>query len=138
MGESLEYHLVFELPYDLVKKFKEVEHFQNIKKVILQIIEKLEPLVKNQNTTYRCAILVSIKIASLELACKANYLQSSNFFMIHKFFVNMLLMLWLGTKFDDHKVKICQRWWWASRIDVVPFLFMVESIAHRFTFRNLK
>jgi hypothetical protein len=99
--------LVFELPYDLVKKF-EVEHFQNIKKVILQIIEKLQPLVKNQNTTYRCAILVSIKIASLELTCKANYLQSSKFFMIHKSFVNMLLLLCLETKFDGYKVKICQ------------------------------
>jgi len=125
LGQSLEYHLVVELPYDIVQELKGVEHFQITRKVILQIIEKLQPLVKNQNTTYRCTILVGIKIASLELPCKVNYIQSSKLFMIHKSFVNMLLMLCLGTKFNGHKVKNCQRWWSAFKIGVAPFLFMV-------------
>ncbi len=46
MGQSLEYHLIFELPYDLVQESKGVEHFQDIRKVVLQIVEVLQPLVK--------------------------------------------------------------------------------------------
>jgi len=106
--KALEYHLVFELPYNLVQEFKGVEHLQDTRKLVLQITEKLQPLVKKQYTTYRCAILISIIVACLELACKANYLQSSKLFFIRKSFVNMLLMLCLGTKFAGHKVKICQ------------------------------
>jgi hypothetical protein len=136
LGQSLECHLGFQLPYHLIQKFKGVEHFQNTRKVILQIIEKFQPLVKKWNTTYRCAI--PIGIACLEFSCKANYLQYSKLFMIRKSFVNMLLMLCLGTKFNGHKVKICQGWWWASMFGVPPLLFMVQSIAHRFTFKNLK
>jgi len=122
LGQSLEYHLIFELPYNLVHEFKGVEHFQDTRKVILQITKMLQPLVKKWNITYRCVILVGIIIASLEIACKTNYLQSSKLFVICKSFVNMLLMLCLGTKFNGHKVKICQGWWWASRINVAPLL----------------
>jgi len=41
LGQSLEYHLVFELPYDIVQELNGVEHFQITQKVILQIIEKV-------------------------------------------------------------------------------------------------
>jgi hypothetical protein len=74
LGQSLEYHLIFEPPYDLVQEFKGVEHFQDTRKFVLQIIEMLQPLVKKWNATYKCVIHVGIIIASLELPCKTNYL----------------------------------------------------------------
>jgi hypothetical protein len=34
--KALEYHLVFELPYDLVQEFKGVEHLQDTRKFVFQ------------------------------------------------------------------------------------------------------
>ncbi len=43
-------------------------------------------------------------------------------------------MLCLETKFVGHGEKSCLRSWWALRIGVASCLFIVQSIAHKFTF----
>jgi len=50
----------------------------------------------------------------------------------------LLLILWLGTKFDGHAMKICWMWWLVFKIGVASFLFKVQLTTHIFTFKNLK
>jgi hypothetical protein len=42
----------------------------------------------------------------------------------------LLLILWLGTKFDGHGMKICWMWWLVSKIGVASFLSKAIDYTH--------
>ncbi len=50
----------------------------------------------------------------------------------------LLLILWLGTKFDGHTMKICWMWSLVSKIGVASLLSNVQLTTHIFTFKNLR
>ncbi len=71
-----------------------VEHFCIIKKIVLQLMKKLIPLIEKKNTKYRVAIHVGIKVtwSFYKLSQRVKYLQCNELFAINKSLVNMVLL----------------------------------------------
>jgi hypothetical protein len=94
-----------------------VEHFQITKEIVLQLIEKFNPLIKKRDTTYINAIHVGIKVVNslYKLSHGVEYLQCNELFAIRKSLVNMvlyefvLLTNFAKVKLGGHEGMICFR-----------------------------
>ncbi len=58
-----------------------------------QLIKRLKYKMEKQDTNYKCAILVSIRVACLlyKLAHAIDFLQGNELFVIKKFVVHLIL-----------------------------------------------
>jgi hypothetical protein len=61
--ESTKYDMVFTLPDHTIWEPKVVEHFRVTRQIILQLTEKIKPLMEKKNIKYICAISIGIKVA---------------------------------------------------------------------------
>lgn len=87
-----------------------IEHFQVSRSFVRQLIEKLKHKMEKKDTKYKCAILVSIRIACsfYKLAHALEYLQCSELFAIGKSIVHLMFRKFVHVVNDVFKAQL--RW----------------------------
>jgi hypothetical protein len=106
-----------------------VEYFQMIREIIVKIIKNCDLWLESETPNTCVQFLLTLKLHAhftnlcMELIIPnyvTNYSQLASLSWTYSYMkFLLLLMLCLETKFNCCKVKMCHRWWWASRMGAI-------------------